>query len=136
MSNSVSAFDSPAQLHERLHIIRRRLNVPSGQPLPIGLGFIGWVLDKTETSEEPRIPAVLEEMPACIYFAFGEDLGPYVRTVREYDAKREHKTLVWVCVNTLEEALTAAKEWKVDIIVAQGKPLSMSAPSPPRSNVI
>ncbi|THH00041.1 hypothetical protein EW026_g2428 [Hermanssonia centrifuga] len=71
-------------------------------------------------SEDPRIPAVLNELPTAIWFAFGEDLGTYVRQVRAYEAKRQHKTLVFVCVNSVEEALVAANDWKVDVIAAQG----------------
>ena len=65
---------------------------------------------------------MLEQMPVAIYFAFGENLKPFVKQVRDYDAKRAHKTLVWVCVNSVEEALFAANELKVDVIVAQGQP--------------
>ena len=82
--------------------------------------MIGWVLDRTEVTEDPRIPAVLDELPRAIMFAFGDDLGKYVRKVREYEASRVHKTLVFVCVNSVEEAVRAVNEWKVDVLVAQG----------------
>ena len=75
----------------------------------------------TEVSEDPRIPTVLEEKITAIWFAFGNDLEKYVRTVREYDAKRDHKTKIFCCCNSVDEALRAANEWKVDVIVAQGK---------------
>ncbi|KAL0564836.1 hypothetical protein V5O48_017198, partial [Marasmius crinis-equi] len=39
---------------------------------------------------------------------------------RDYDAKRDHKTLVFVLINTVEEALRAANEWKVDGLIVQG----------------
>lgn len=87
----------------------------------MGLGLIGWLLDMTEISEDPRIPAVLDELPKAIYFAFGEDLGKFVKTVRDYEANRGHKTLVIVCVNTVEEAIRAVNEWNVDALVAQGQ---------------
>lgn len=115
------AFDTPDSIRDALGRIRTRFGVPSGKVLPVGIGFIGWVLDKTEVSEDPRIPAALDELPKAIYFAFGEDLGKHVRQVRQYEAEREHKTLVFVCVSTVEEALKAANEWEVDVIVAQGE---------------
>ena len=95
-----------------------------GIPLPTGVGFLGWILDKTEISDDPRIPEVLDELPAAIWFAFGTNLGKYVEQVRAYDEKRDpekpHKTLVFVIVNSVEDALRAANEWKVDVLVVQG----------------
>ena len=86
----------------------------------MGVGLIGWVLESTETSDDPRIGAVLDELPQAIWFAFGVDLGKYVKQVHEHDVKRGRKTLVFVIVNSVEEAVKAAYEWKVDVIVAQG----------------
>ncbi len=114
------ALESPEQMRATLQTLRKRLSVPPGSPLPIGVGFLAWLLDRTEATEEPRLPAVLEEKPKAIWFAFGEDLGKYVRQVREQEAKREHKTLVFVCVNSVQEARVAVEEWKVDVLVAQG----------------
>lgn len=74
----------------------------------------------TEASEEPRIPAVLEEKPTVVWFAFGNDLFKYIKQVRDYDSKREHKTKIFCCVNSIEEATRAANEWKVDVLVVQG----------------
>ena len=74
----------------------------------------------TEASEDPRIPSVLEEKPTVVWFAFGNDLFKYIQQVRDYDAKREHKTKIFCCVNSVEEAKRAANEWKVDVLVVQG----------------
>ncbi|KAF5347396.1 hypothetical protein D9758_011254 [Tetrapyrgos nigripes] len=115
-----AAFLSYADLKANLSIVRKTLNLPDGAPLPVGIGFVSRVLAKTENSDDPRLPAILEEKPQAIWFAFGDDLGKYVAQVREYDSKREHKTIVFIMVNSVEEALRAANEWKVDVIVAQG----------------
>lgn len=40
--------------------------------------------------------------------------------VRQYEAAREHKTLVFTIVSSLNDALRAANEWKVDALVVQG----------------
>lgn len=90
-------------------------------PIPAGVGLLGWFLDMTEASNDPRIPVVLDEMPSAIWFAFGVDLGKYVTQVREYDSARNHKTKIFVIVSSLVEALRAANEWKVDALVVQGK---------------
>ncbi|KAI0084722.1 2-nitropropane dioxygenase [Irpex rosettiformis] len=115
-----AALDTPEQIRTSLQTLRKRFSLPPNSPLPIGVGLIGWLLDKTELTEDPRIPAVLEEKPNAIWFAFGDDLGKYVRQVRAHDATREHKTLVFVCVNTVEEARMAIQDWQVDVLVAQG----------------
>lgn len=40
--------------------------------------------------------------------------------VRAYEANRDHKTLVFVIVNSVADALRATNEWKVDALVVQG----------------
>ncbi|KAJ6567344.1 2-nitropropane dioxygenase [Mycena vulgaris] len=112
--------NSSTQIKEQLRAVRTSLNIAANHPIPIGVGFVGWILDKSEMSDDLRIPSVLEEMPTAIWFAFGKDLGKYVAQVRAYDAKRAHKTCVFVMVNSVSEALCAANEWKVDVVVVQG----------------
>ncbi|KDR84325.1 hypothetical protein GALMADRAFT_111598 [Galerina marginata CBS 339.88] len=113
-------FQSSELLIAQLASARQKLNIAPDQPVPIGIGFIGWILEITEVSEDPRLPALLEEKPVAIWLAFGVDLGKYVRQIREYDAKREHKTVIFTIVNSVDDALRAANEWKVDVIVVQG----------------
>jgi nitronate monooxygenase len=115
-----AGFDSSTTLKENFQTMRTLLKVPAGRPVPVGVGVIGWIAEMTETSDDHRIPTILAEMPAAIWFAFGVDLGKYIRQVREYDSKRAHKTLVFVIVNSVADALRAANEWKVDVLVAQG----------------
>ncbi|KAJ7499383.1 2-nitropropane dioxygenase [Mycena latifolia] len=112
--------NSSTQIKEQLHAVRMSLNIPSNHSIPVGVGLVGWILDKTEISTEARIPCVLEEMPAAIWLAFGVDLGKYVAQVRAYDANRAYKTRVFVMVNSVSEAIRAANVWKVDVIVVQG----------------
>ncbi|PPQ91280.1 hypothetical protein CVT25_006223 [Psilocybe cyanescens] len=103
----------PSQLDKRLTVARRirigerKLDIAPDQPVPIGVGFIGWILDMTESSPDPRLEAILEEKPVALWLAFGVDLGKYVAQIHTHDA--------------VEDALRAANEWKVDIIVAQGE---------------
>ncbi|KAJ3770544.1 2-nitropropane dioxygenase [Lentinula raphanica] len=115
-----AGFTPSKTLVEEIQAARSILKTPSGAPTPIGVGLLGWILDKTETSDDPRIPVVLAQSPEAIWFAFGVNLGKYVAQVREYDATREHKTKVFVIVNNVDEAMTAVEEWKVDVIVVQG----------------
>ncbi|KAL0068293.1 hypothetical protein AAF712_004680 [Marasmius tenuissimus] len=115
-----TANDSPQLIVEQFQIIRSQLGLGADDVLPVGIGFIGWVLDRTEVSDDPRLERTLAEKPKAIWFAFGTDLSKHVRKVQEYDAKREHKTLIFVLVNNVEDALKAANEWKVDGLVVQG----------------
>lgn len=89
--------------------------------MPIGVGLIGCLLDKTEASDDPRLPTILDHLPAAIWLAFGADLGKNVAQVRAYDGQRAHKPLIFVMVNSVEEGLRAVNEWKVDVVVAQGE---------------
>ena len=114
-------FDTTVQLKETIQTVRTSLGLPKGVPVPMGIGFIGWILDMTEPSDDPRLEAILEEMPAAIWFAFGVDLGKYIAQVKAFDAKRSHKTTTFVIVSSAADAVRAANEWGVDVIVAQGK---------------
>ncbi|KAH9839999.1 2-nitropropane dioxygenase [Rhodofomes roseus] len=89
---------------------------PAKQHL-VGVGLVGWVLDM---SEPTYVKTVLEKKVGAVLFAYGRNLGKYVAQVREYDAANEHKTLVFVTVNTVEEATRVAKEFKPDVLVVQG----------------
>jgi nitronate monooxygenase len=42
-----------------------------GQPVPIAIGLIGWVLDITESSDDPCLLAILDEVPPSVWFAVG-----------------------------------------------------------------
>lgn len=111
---------TPEQLSETLQTIRANLGLQPNVPLPVGVGFITWILEKNNVSTDPRLTSVLEERVQAVWFAFGKDIGSYVRQVREHDSKRDHKTKVFVLVNSLEEALQATHEWGADVLVVQG----------------
>ncbi|KAJ8094996.1 hypothetical protein PM082_010214 [Marasmius tenuissimus] len=113
-------FRTAQDIKGDFNLVRRTLNLKDDDAVPVGVGLIGWILDITEASDDPRLHAILEEKPAAIWFAFGVDLARYVEQVRLYDSKREHKTLIFVVVSSVENALRAAHEWKVDAIVVQG----------------
>ena len=93
----------------------------SDSVLPIGIGYLGWILDKDSDSQE-KIALALEARVVAIWFAFGNDLGKWIEFVRKYDNGRSvpHKTLIFVIVNSVEEAVRAAEQWKVDVLVVQG----------------
>jgi nitronate monooxygenase len=59
----------------------------------------------------------------AIWLSFGENLGRWIELVRNHDQKtgKSPKTLVFVQVNSVDEALLAVQTWKVDVLVAQGR---------------
>ncbi|KAJ8696925.1 hypothetical protein PTI98_006746 [Pleurotus ostreatus] len=121
-ARTTKGFDSSAQLKAHLTTARKSLSIAAGAPIPVGVGFIGWILDQTEASADPRLPGVLAEKPAAIWLAFGAALGTYVAQIRAFDAQRTdgHRTRVFAIVNDVEGALRAAGAWGVDVVVAQG----------------
>ncbi|KAJ7898472.1 hypothetical protein B0H13DRAFT_2275682 [Mycena leptocephala] len=53
-------------LKEQVQKIRASLNIPSEEPFPIAVGFLGWVLDRTETYDDLHLIAVVDEIPAAV----------------------------------------------------------------------
>jgi len=73
----------------------------------------------------------------AIWLSFGQDLGRWIEFVRNHDQKsgKSPKTLLFVQVNSVDEALIAVQTWKVDVLVAQGNNnLSFSTPLGPASS--
>ncbi|KAJ6620359.1 2-nitropropane dioxygenase [Mycena sp. CBHHK59/15] len=113
-----AGFDSTSALKSNVQKIRTHLKIAPGTPVPVAIGFIGWILDITESSDDPRLLATLDELPAAIWFAFGTDLGKYIAQVHAHDKKHGRKTFVFVLVNSVESARHFAPE--VDCLVVQG----------------
>ena len=116
----MTGFDTVQTIREYFEVVRKELKTPPGQTVQFGIGFIGWITDWMEEHDQPRISAYLDELPAAIWLAFGDDLGKLVHKVKKYESTRKHKTKIFVMVHSLEQALVAANEWKVDVIVVQG----------------
>ncbi|KAJ3786520.1 2-nitropropane dioxygenase [Lentinula aff. detonsa] len=87
--------------------------------LPVGVGYLGWLLDKMPFQEaESLLIAALTANVQAFWFSFGNDLGKWIRYVRENSSGRS--PLIFVQVNSLEEAVYAVENLEADIIVAQG----------------
>jgi len=58
----------------------------------------------------------------AMWFSFGDNLGRWIEYVRRYEKANAvaSRTLIFVQVSSVAEAVTAFREWKVDVIVAQG----------------
>lgn len=117
---STLAGNEPApKLADMIDQARAGLN-PEQQAL-VGMGLVGWVLDRFNTGNDPRLKTVLDRKVSGIWLAFGNDLGKYVTQIREHSKASGHNTKVLVNVNTLDELKTALNEWKVDVVIVQGQ---------------
>jgi nitronate monooxygenase len=98
------------------------LRLQSPTAIPIGVGYLGWQLEKPDFPAVELLSIALEAPVQAVWFAFGSDLGRWVDFVRNHNGKagNGHKTLVFVQVSTAEEARRAISEWQVDVVVAQG----------------
>lgn len=94
--------------------------------LPVGVGYLGWRLDQAGDEAHLMLDASLQNGVRAIWLALGEDLGKWVDYIRQSDSMTGRRTLVFIQVNSLDEALTAVNEWKADVLVAQGKRLLRS----------
>jgi len=132
-------FTGVEKFRDELDITRSMLNIPSG-PLPIGAGFLGWKLEEPGSQYIPLLELALDNNVRAIWLACGQDLGRWIEFVRNHDEQsgKSPKTLLFVQVNSVDEALIAAQAWKVDVLVAQGIESGGhgSASAPPVLNLV
>jgi nitronate monooxygenase len=88
-------------------------------PVPIAIGFIGWILDITESSDDPRLLAILDELPTAVWLAFGGDLEKYIDQIQAHNRKTGRSTFIFVIVHSVEDVRRAAGKG-VDAVVVQG----------------
>jgi hypothetical protein len=117
----LSVYTGVETFRNEFDIVRSTLNRPSG-PLPIGAGFLGWKLEEPDSVHIDLLKLALENGVQAIWFSFGEDLGRWIEFVRIHDQQsaKTPRTLIFVQVNSVDEALLAVQTWKVDVLVAQG----------------
>ncbi|TFK79424.1 2-nitropropane dioxygenase [Polyporus arcularius HHB13444] len=116
------AFTAPDQLREDLASLRETYPDLGDKPLPIGVGLIAWLLDADEIDGKAKIDAILDSNVTAFWLAFGDDLYRWIQYARNSPAaaRSQHKPLIFVQVQSAEQALIAANVWKVDVIIAQG----------------
>ncbi|CDO75888.1 hypothetical protein BN946_scf184533.g3 [Trametes cinnabarina] len=110
------------KLRDELSYARTHTSDLQDKPLPIGCGFLGWMLELKEDEYRPLLDIVIEAGVRAIWLSFGNNLDRWIQYIRNATANipSVRKPLLFVQVTTVEEALRAANEWKVDVIVAQG----------------
>ncbi|KAJ3567902.1 hypothetical protein NP233_g6064 [Leucocoprinus birnbaumii] len=101
-------------------IDQARAGLSPEQQALVGMGLVGWVMDRFNTGDDPRLNTVLDKKVSGIWLAYGSDLGKYVEQIREHSKRTGHKTRVLVNVNTIDELNRAVNEWKADVVIVQG----------------
>ncbi|KAJ3888773.1 2-nitropropane dioxygenase [Lentinula edodes] len=116
----ISGYQPAETLISELSLARSLLETKSSTGiLPVGVGYLGWLLDKMPPEEsETLLIAALRANVQALWFAFGCDLGKWIQYVR--DKSPERCPLIFVQVNSLDEAVHAVENLKADVIVAQG----------------
>lgn len=110
-------------MKRELFTARNLLQTDQKGVLPIGVGFLAWQLEKNPTKAEQLLSIALDNRVQAIWLAFGEDLGRWVKYVRQHDQKNtsgQDSVKVFVQISTVEETLFALNDLKADVIVAQG----------------
>ncbi|KAI0788826.1 2-nitropropane dioxygenase [Abortiporus biennis] len=123
-----TAADSQA-LGKQLSTARAYLNLEPNAVLPIGVGYLTWKLEQVDEKEAHKMLDVsLDSKVQAVWLAFGTQIGRWIEYIRKATAVTSRSTetnyeyvpKIFVQINSLDEALVAINDWKVDAIVAQG----------------
>ncbi|KAA1468752.1 2-nitropropane dioxygenase [Dentipellis sp. KUC8613] len=114
-------YDGSEKFRDQLRIARTNLNVPA-QGLPIGVGFLGWRLEMPDSPHVELLKIALENQVQAIWLACGNDTARWVEYIRKHDREtgKDRKTLIFIQVGTVDQAIAAVNEFKPDVLVAQG----------------
>ncbi|KAJ6575601.1 2-nitropropane dioxygenase [Mycena vulgaris] len=114
-----AGFESTSSLKEKIQAIREHLKIAKGTPVPLAIGFLGFLLDITESSDDPRLLAILDELPAAVWLAFGVDLEKYIDQVRAHNKTTGRHTIIFVIVSSVDSARSVVAKG-ADALVVQG----------------
>ncbi|KAG6849291.1 hypothetical protein H0H93_009721 [Arthromyces matolae] len=99
---------------------RTLLQIDPNEPsLPIGIGYLGWQLEKAGTPAHDLLSVALNNNVRAVWLAFGAHLEKWIDFIRKSEPN-PGATKIVVQVNSVQEALSAVNDWKVDVVVAQG----------------
>ncbi|KAF9054311.1 2-nitropropane dioxygenase [Panaeolus papilionaceus] len=105
-------------LQNDIKIAREVLQLSEASTLPIGVGFLVWLLEKAPIAEaEKAIDTVLEARVKAVWLAFGADIGRWIKYIRRHD---RHGVKIFVQLSTPEQLQLALDVWHVDAIIVQG----------------
>jgi nitronate monooxygenase len=110
-----------AMLKSEVKLARDLLKGDTQSPLPIGIGYLGWILEQSVTrgSAHDYLSVALDNNVQAVWFSYGADLKGWIQYIRDNE-RHPGATTIFVQVTSVEEALVAINDWKVDVVVAQG----------------
>jgi nitronate monooxygenase len=117
----LQGFDT-AQLKSEVSLARDLLKVVDDKsPLPFGIGYLGWILDQLDGPEtaEDFLSVALDYNVRAVWFGFGLGMYRWIQYIRGHE-RNPGATTIFVQVTSVQDALVAINDWKVDVIVAQG----------------
>ena len=79
-----------------------------------------WRLEEMGSEGIKLVNVALSSRVVAVWFSFGITIRRWVEYVHKYDRERDHKTLVFVLVNSADEAKEVSTHSLADVIVAQG----------------
>ncbi|RDB20877.1 Nitronate monooxygenase [Hypsizygus marmoreus] len=112
-------YGSIEKFRSEVALARSILKVQPQLPLPIGIGYLGWQLELPNAPAEECLSAALDENVQAIWLSFGKRLHQWIKYIRDHE-RSAGATKVFVQVTSVEEALVAVNDWKVDVVIAQG----------------
>lgn len=118
-----AGYLDPESLQKELALARGIFDLAASDRLPVGVGYLAWKLEKSMDAEaEQMLSVALDNHVQAIWLAFGVRIDKWIRYIRTYDEnhRRTDPTLIFVQVSSVEDAVVAVKNWKVDVLIAQG----------------
>jgi len=128
-----AGYLTSSRLQQELSLARAQLHLSESDPLPVGVGYLAWQLEKDPAYAADVLNVALSNRVQAIWLAFGNNIGRWIEYVRSYDASsgRRPRTHIFVQISSVEEARTAIWDWEVDVLVAQGLFFFVLLPQPP-----
>jgi hypothetical protein len=118
MPESNKEYESREKFEPQIAIAKEAFGTHPPSPLPMGIGFLCWQLERSMSRDEAEelLSTTLKHDVQAIWLSFGLDLKHWIDYIRQ----KSGTTKIFVQINTLEDALIAIHDWKVDVVVAQG----------------
>lgn len=108
------------ELKAEVDTARSLLRIDPYSPLPIGIGYLGWRLEKMGVAAHELLSVALDNNVRAIWLSFGTQLYTWIDFIRKSERKPGTIKII-VQVNSVREAIVAVQDWKADIVVAQGR---------------
>ncbi|KAF7798017.1 hypothetical protein EIP86_009227 [Pleurotus ostreatoroseus] len=125
-----TGYDGVVGIRRELTAVKTAIEargLPLPYHLPVGVNLLGWKLEEAGAELKAVLDTALEHHVQAIWLGFGKGLRHFISHIRQHDLACGQKTLVFIGVNTVPEALVATNEFKADVIVAQGTSLDPDA---------